>query len=85
MRSVFNSKVIKEFKSCLETKGEDMFKYVKEKNCYGRYGSEMLWDVRCKMIPKFMKCFYYVTCIKMPRRYDWNPFCCDPVCQSINQ
>ncbi|KAM7432784.1 hypothetical protein ABFA07_016864 [Porites harrisoni] len=86
-RSIFPTEKIIDFKSCLESKGRDMFEYTKKGNC----PDDASWDVRCKMIPKLMQCFYYATCIRMPLRYDWNcttvhrgsanPFCCDPVCQ----
>ncbi|CAH3019418.1 unnamed protein product, partial [Porites evermanni] len=88
-RESIGSNTITNFKSCLKSDGHDMFTYVKKGNCTGRNADS--WDIRCKMIPRLHKCFYYITCKRMPQVYYWNctynhlssdnPFCCDPICQ----
>ena len=87
-RQVVNGTKIVNFKNCLASNKEDIFKYVREGDCYDVADA---WDIRCKMIPTLSECFYYATCKKMPLSYDWNcttvhlgsanPACCDFVCQ----
>lgn len=78
--------VISKFKNCLQTEGKNIFTYVISGGCFTRSS----WNLQCKMIPRFMHCFYYASCIRIPRAYDWNctsvhessqnPVCCDFVC-----
>lgn len=52
------------------------------------------WDLRCKMEPRSLDCYYFVTCEKKPnhiaKEHEWecinvhksseNPICCDFIC-----
>ena len=85
--------VIKQtFGSCLRSVDPtaDPLKYVKEGNCDDESQAQT-WNLNCKLLIKFAKCFHFVTCTTLyPDRAAWvcksvhkrssNPICCDFIC-----
>lgn len=77
------------FKNCLRTLRRDMHEYAKRDGCFH---PDTYYDVSCRMEPRLMNCFYYVTCKNMAtfKKFEYdctevhessqNPSCCDFVC-----